>query len=237
MSFLNEFASFFFPNRCPLCSKVQIDNTPCDKCLENLKDCIILDNLCFKCGKEERSCSCKGFVPLYTGVVAAFKNTGVAKNGLYGMKFNSKFYSADYFAERMVYVFRLYLPDVKPDVVCIVPSTVRELRNKSCDQVDLLASKVAKTLGFKYEPKLIKKIKETERQHNLPLSQRASNIKGVFSVVENLNSRTVLLIDDIKTSGHTLSECAKQLRLNGAKDVYCLTALVSTNRSCKDEKK
>ena len=130
--------------------------------------------------------------------------------------------------------FRRRYPDVRIDVACGVPSTKKELEDKSCDQVSLLARYVVKALRVQYSPKLIKKMRETKRQRELKHDERAANVKDAFKVRENLKGKTVLLIDDIKTTGYTLSECAKQLRLQGAKEVYCLTALVTAFNSCKE---
>ena len=81
----------------------------------------------------------------------------------------------------------------------------------------------------------MKKIKNNKPQHILDASQRRRNVKGVYEATKNLDGKTVLLVDDIKTTGSTLNECAKQLRLKGAKEVYCLVGLIS-NSSCNERK-
>ena len=96
-----------------------------------------------------------------------------------------------------------------------------------------MAKQVATELGIPLRSRILKKIKYNKRQHKLSFNERKLNVKGVFSAVGDLTGKTVLLVDDIKTTGYTLNECAKQLRLAGAENVYCLTALISSNNTCK----
>ena len=227
-------ASAFYPKRCPCCGEVKRDYRPCDRCEAALDSARIKGTSCPKCARALRDCHCGGFNPLYTGVVAPFKRQGMAKEGIYSLKFHAKFHAAEYFGIEMAKEFRRRYPDVVIDVVCGVPSTKKELEDKSCDQVLLLAKYVVRTLQVPYSPKLIKKIRETKRQRELKHDERAANVKDAFLVRENLREKTVLLIDDIKTTGYTLNECAKQLRLQGAKEVYCLTALVTAFNSCNE---
>ena len=234
--FLSSFASFFFPVRCPCCGKVSSVYEPCKECADALDLVRIKGTSCFRCGEPIIECHCRGFNPLYAGIVAPFKRNGVAKDAIYALKFKSRFYPAEYFGCEMAAEFKRRCPDVKVDIVCVVPMTRKERADKPCDQVAELARYVVKSFDASYEPKLIKKVRETKRQRDLELKERAANIKDAFRVDKRLNGETVLLLDDIKTSGYTLNECAKQLRLQGAKEVWCLTSLVTPFSSCKDDK-
>ena len=73
--------------------------------------------------------------------------------------------------------------------------------------------------------KALEKRSRTRRQNELSRDERLTNLKGVFEVKENagLNGAKLLLIDDVMTTGATLSECAKSLKSAGAKEVRCLT--------------
>ena len=85
---------------------------------------------------------------------------------------------------------------------------------------------------------LLQKDYETPDQHRLRAVDRSGNLLGVFSVPEretaDLQNARVLLIDDIKTSGATLNECAKTLLIAGAAEVFCLTAAVTRLRRGHD---
>jgi len=70
------------------------------------------------------------------------------------------------------------------------------------------------------------KLYETRAQRTLKAGERSGNLAGVFDVTDprRVRGKTVLLCDDIITTGTTLNECARMLLLNGAEEVLCLTA-------------
>ena len=69
------------------------------------------------------------------------------------------------------------------------------------------------------------KIKKNTPQHSISASKRGDNVKGVYKIYDKelINDKTILLIDDIITTGNTLGECAKVLMKNGCKEVLCAT--------------
>ena len=79
------------------------------------------------------------------------------------------------------------------------------------------------------------KIYETEKQHGLNYYLRRGNLTGVFDSDSpgEIKDKTILLCDDISTSGETLNKCAKMLWLYGAKDVYCITLALTKMRGDK----
>ena len=94
---------------------------------------------------------------------------------------------------------------------------------------ELLAKEVAKNLSVSFQP-LLKKIRETEKQHLLSASKRRTNLENAFCLNGNadiINGKTIILCDDIKTTGYTFYICSEMLLKSGAKDVYCLSAAIS----------
>lgn len=73
------------------------------------------------------------------------------------------------------------------------------------------------------------KLFETESQHTKNIRNRSGNVFGVYDIKANadVKGKTILLVDDIKTTGSTLNECAWILKIRGAKEVYCVTAAVT----------
>ena len=85
----------------------------------------------------------------------------------------------------------------------------------------LLAGETALALGVPARRKALRKLRETPKQHESTPQQRAVNLRGAFAADPALCAgRTVLLCDDVCTSGHTLNECALALRRAGAARVY-----------------
>lgn len=234
MNILNKISRFFFPLRCAFCGDLSSESLVCEECLKQIPECEILGETCLKCGNAKERCECRRVNYLFNGISAVYYNIGIAKEGVYGLKMANRPFAAKYFGERMAKSFSDKF-DVKPDVVCSVPCSEKVLKVRGYNHAELLAKAVAKSLSLKYNGKIIKKIKNNKGQHTLTAAERRRNVKGAYRVAASLEGKTVLLVDDIKTTGSTLNECAKQLRLKGAKEVYCAVALIS-NMSCKDGK-
>lgn len=126
--------------------------------------------------------------------------------------------------------------DIKFDYVTYIPMYRTKERKRGFNQSRLLATEISKLCDIPFADKLIIKLYDTDNQHDCTGLERTGNLIGVFDVDEsiNLTDKTILLIDDIKTSGATLNECGKILYLNDVKSVICLTAAV---RNSKIEKK
>jgi ComF family protein len=113
--------------------------------------------------------------------------------------------------------------DFKDCYVAFVPVTKRKLIDRGFNQSEILAEKIAKNLDLKIFSDLIK-IKDTEDQAKLDFEKRLNNLKDVFKVKSN-PPKKIILIDDVKTTGSTLKECAKVLKEAGAREIIALTIL------------
>ncbi len=101
-----------------------------------------------------------------------------------------------------------------------MPISSERKKSRGYNQSELVARGVSSFLGIPYSDCLVK-IKDNPEQHFLSNSGRKSNVKGVYRLSgTDIKDKKVLLIDDIVTTGSTISECAKVLRSGGA-EVYC----------------
>lgn len=213
-----------FPARCACCNRIiKAGKHICEDCDDLLERA---EELCLTCGNNSDRCACKKRKFLFDAITAPFYNSGSAQNGIYGLKFKNRLHSAVFFADNMVENLVKVFPDVLYDVVTCVPMSSKSLRKRKYNQAQVLAKLVAEKLGLEFRPELLKKIKNNLPQHTLKFNRRVENVEGVYSASDEAESLRVLLVDDIKTSGSTLNECAKQLKLRGAKSVICLCALV-----------
>jgi len=104
-----------------------------------------------------------------------------------------------------------------------VPMRRKKLRTRGFNQAELIASEFAKRTGIQYLP-VLEKIKDTESQVELERFERLENMKGAFIArpMPSLGERKIILVDDVATTGATLNECAKALRVNQPAEIWGL---------------
>ena len=119
------------------------------------------------------------------------------------------------------------------DVLTWVPISALRRYRRGFDQVELLANAVAAELGIS-AVKVLKKIRHTPPQSRLKsAAQRRANISGAYRVCDpdSVRGKRVLLLDDIITTGATISECARMLTLAGAAEVCCASVAVAPHEN------
>ena len=109
------------------------------------------------------------------------------------------------------------------DGVCWVPVSKKRRKSRGYDQSELLAKRVAKDLSLPTCAALQKHAERNPQSQLKDAALRQANASGAFSVRPDadVSGKTLLLIDDIVTTGATLSECCRMLRQAGAKHIYC----------------
>ncbi len=225
------------PDRCVLCGEViKFQDTICKNCRK--KAPVIKGERCIACGMLKAECDCKLRSNFYSGIVAPFKYTSVAKTGILNWKFNNADYNTDFFADMVVAAIKDAFKDVTFDIVTFVPQTKNDEDKKGASHGEIIAQAVAKRLELPFAQLLIK-IFATEKQHNTKLYLKSGNIFGVFECQNQdlFEGKTVLIVDDVKTSGKTLNECAKMLELYGTQNVYCATIGITMPPQKKQENK
>lgn len=225
---INRIISIVFPNHCICCGKIIAQNYFCESC----KDLFVPIKLktCEKCGLPLKNCDCKWNFYYFDRIISVFENDGSVKSSFYNFKFNSQLLTGEYFAEKMAELIIKKYNDVAFDFVTFVPTHIATVRERGYDQTALIAKKIAKRLNIQYK-KLLHQPKATVKQHeSKSIRDRYDNVKNKYKISKsaNLQGKTILLIDDIKTTGATLSECARQLKLAGAKKVFTATALITS---------
>lgn len=112
----------------------------------------------------------------------------------------------------------------KIDIIVPVPLNKKRHQERGFNQSSLLAYPLALSQNIKFEAKAIKRIKETRSQIGLDARQRFDNLDNAFHVNPNIiENKTILMIDDVSTTGATLLSCKSSLMNGGAREVYGLT--------------
>lgn len=229
--FLEVLISSVYPNKCIACGEL-IDEGEylCCICNKNIEK-INLDNFCFCCGHEMDECVCKYNIYRFAGVTCAFKNKGVARKGYYSYKFSKKQHYVKYFSDELSFVIDKSFSVKDIDIICAVPA----YKKSGYDHAGYIAKEVSKKLQIPVATELLSCVKRSKRQHKSTIQERLINIDGKYKCNYRVDDLNVLLIDDIKTTGATLDECAKTLMFAGANNVYCAVVL-GTGENKKIEK-
>lgn len=197
-----------FPPRCVLCRKL-LKNGEMDLC-----------GACRVDGPEYPNRKIK--LPFLDSFAAVWYYEGNVRSSLLRYKFyNARVYSVSYGRILAMKLLREYPEGF--DILTWVPvSRLRRLR-RGYDQVELLAKAVGAELGLPPVPTL-KKIRNNRPQSRMkdPAARKA-NVLGAYRVLEtaDVTGKRVVLLDDILTTGATAGECARMLRMAGAKEVHC----------------
>lgn len=225
--------NFVFPVKCMSCRKIiKSDNKLCDTCLDSL--CFTdTKKRCKLCGTYKPDCDCKSTMFYFSEVVSPFINKDSAKNIVYAYKLSNKMHYANYLTFYMTETFNKEYKDIAFDYVTFVPPSKKEFVLNGFNHSYLLAKGVSKSKDIPLVKNVLGAKSKGLNQHNKTYAERFSYAKDKFYHKRTLRAKNVLLVDDIKTSGATLSFCAKQLLLSGAQNVYCLTAVCSQNKTKK----
>ncbi len=196
-----------YPPKCAFCGNLVTrgDRGVCPACLRDLP----------RTGALKRSAD---FV---TGVTAPLYYEGIVRSAMLRYKFNGAPARGEVYGRMIAEKLRAE-EKTDFDIVTWAPLSSRRLRSRGYDQARLLAEAAARELGLPCE-RLLRKIRHTQPQSGIDAPEaRRANVSGVYIAEEGhrAEGKRVLLIDDIITTGATVSECARVLLLDGAESVH-----------------
>lgn len=221
---LDKLSYAVFPKRCELCGEIiELDEIRCEEC-RSLKR--ISGELCNKCGNIKSNCRCKRNerTPEYKAFIAPFyyeKSVAAAANRFkdYGYPELSKAMGRE-----MAQHISEHFGNIGFDCITFVPMSKKKQEKRGYNQAQLLAEEISIHLGVPSK-ELIAKTSKTPDQKRQSARERRMNLHGAFDLIsgEEVDEKVILLIDDIKTTGSTLNECAYVLNAYGARAVYACT--------------
>lgn len=215
-----------FPRRCDICGEVTfVLSARCDNCLKLKR---ITGKLCNKCGKPKSLCDCKRFnAPDYDGIVAPFYYEDNVKNAVHRFKFGKREELSLGMSNEMLRAIKQHYGDIKFDEITYVPISEKRQAKRGYNQSRLLAEHISKRLNIPVSNALVK-VRDITSQRNSTAFERRANVFATIDVAENslVEGKTFLLVDDVKTTGSTISECAAVLKTYGAQAVYAVTLAI-----------
>lgn len=223
-------AGAVFPDdcRCIVCDKeIPKDSKYC-MCEDCTRDFPFNNGrICVSCGAPIRteSCyclECQNHNKDFDFVRSSLKYEGVAKRLLIQFKFYGKRWLAKYLGEMLT---ETYLENViDAQVIVPVPISYEREKSRGYNQSMLLAKVLSRKLGLPIVSDVLIKIKDNRQQSALSVSERRENVVGTYGIFnrDRVKGKKVLVVDDILTTGSTISEVARQLKIAGATNVYGL---------------
>ena len=223
-----------YPPHCVACGAALDENEDrylCRACIARIN--FVKEPTCRKCGHElgphqpDRRClNCRNVPLRFDKAIAAAHHSGIARDLVLALKFGGQMH--------VVYPISTMLSNRLADcdlldrvqIVAPVPLHRARQRTRGFNQAELIAEDLAERCGLPFTPRILARVTDTPPQtHGMSLASRRQNVKGAFAVIKPkiIAGKTILLIDDVLTTGATTSECAGVLKRAGAKTVYVAT--------------
>ena len=212
-----------FPNRCPLCGNVihwSIDY--CDKCYSDLPE--TGDEFCHRCGNDTCICRDKDFSFLIC--YSAYYYHGTARSAVIYLKNTRNYIFPRMAAEKIVSDMKSDTYYFEVDCIVPVPMTASKQRRRGYNQAEVIAEALSELLNVPIVNNVIIKKHSFKEQHKLTSVSRNRNADKIYIKTDStaVKDKTVLLCDDVMTTGSTLNKCAEILIEMGAQAVIVAAA-------------
>lgn len=225
---VDKINGILFTNRCAFCGEVvEFDTVICEECAaaEHIEQPV-----CLRCGANKRECLCERSrrTPEYKAVCAPYYYEGSIARAVNNFKTQEIPALAPAQAKEIALAVRRNYKDISFDYVTFVPMLKSDVRRRGFNQAELLANEVAALLSLPCKPSVYKK-RRTKQQKSRRGVDRFINMYNAFAPIDGaeIDGKTLLLIDDVKTTGSTLSSVSLTLNAYGAKAVYCATFAIA----------
>lgn len=201
MQFLNAILDLIFPPRCEACASI---------------------------GPEAFCAACRSKIThllpsAFVHSVAIYEDP--LKKVLMKFKYKRRLHLSRPLGEIMAKYVRSNFDISRVDFIIPVPLHHKRQSERGFNQAEALSHELSRHFGIPTVSGILHRIRETAPQFNLPPKDRYNNVKGAFAVnnCSFLRDKRVLLLDDIYTTGSTISECTRVLKETGTRDVHVLT--------------
>ena len=204
--FLNSLLDLIYRKKCYFCGRSKYSLKMCPNCFEKL---------------EYRDFNANRIIDGIDIYCAGIYNKDLQKL-IRGLKYHRQKELAYYQAKFMYdYFSKLDLKNKEFEIIA-VPLHSKRIKQRKYNHMELVAEEFAKLSGYECNFELIKRIKDTKPQYKLNRKQRLENLSGAFEVNKaSYKGKTILILDDICTTGSTFEEMIKELIKSGFDDIIC----------------
>jgi len=211
-----------FPPSCGGCGKLGV--RWCSDCQQKLTP--VPDPVCEICGEVQKTVGvckeCLNTRPAFYALRSCVVFKEPARPALHRLKYRREIG----LGEALAWNLAVYLDELgwQADAVIPVPLSEQRFAERGYNQVDLIAHPLARLMGWKYFPGALRRTRHTRSQVGLGVGERRENVLGAFTTESHkVKGQTILLMDDVATTGATLDSASQALMDAGASRVYALT--------------
>lgn len=229
---MTKIMKWLYPPRCPVCDRViRLKQEKhgihcCPECENRLP--WVGDDYCLKCGRpvpqEQEFCSdCASRERMFDQGKAAFLYKGKIRQAVYRMKVQNRRDLIQFFSDSMLACSFWQIAKWKPEEIIPVPMHPKKKRRRGYNQSELLARLISNKTGIPINLSRVSCTRIVSEQKSLNKKERRKNLRGCFQVTHaDQMPGSVLVIDDIYTTGSTMDEMSEILKKNGVSRVFFL---------------
>ena len=223
---------YLFPSRCVVCDEVT--DSPgegiCKKCRDKIV--YIKEPYCLKCGKqlkkeEKEYCGdCEKKRHFFDSGISLY-DYGSMSDSVYRFKYAGRTEYAAFYGKDLYEKKAGWLKMLRPDALIPVPIHSSRMRSRGYNQAALIARELSKHSGIPVREQLIRRNFRTRPLKDLSHAERQNNLKRAFKICQNdVKLNTIVIIDDIYTTGSTIDSMTKVLKDAGIGKVYFITLTI-----------
>lgn len=224
---MNWLEKFLLPPSCQLCGAPAIDDELCPHCASEARVIVSACPLCALPNDDGSVCSnCSSAPPVWQAAYSCLVYDGSVQQLLVKWKYQRQHSTARLLCETLGGWLALQQQrHIEATAIIPIPMHPKKLRSRGFNSAYHLALTVSKTLNLPLLDKALIRTRHTHAQAGLDKETRHNNLAGVFSVLpENLHGHThLILVDDVYTTGTTLTLCSQLLHAAGVKAITVLT--------------
>lgn len=226
MTLINPLFDFFIPRFCSFC-KIKLlpdEELICPECRDTI-DSASPERLT---AEYQKKFSSENLVEEFASAFV-FEREGVLQNLIHQLKYEKKFRVGIFLglisSSHIIKQLKLW----NCDYIIPVPLHPKKLAERGYNQSYFIANGMGKNLKIKSLNKAMKRIRFTQTQTNLTLLERKKNVEGAFALKRGFDpiNKKIILVDDVITTGATISECAKVLKNKGAEKIYAASVAIA----------
>mgnify|MGYP002509640657 CR=1 FL=1 len=232
MKLKDKILDLLFPRRCAVCDEIvdRPGEAVCSGCRSKIV--YIKEPCCMKCGKQlkkedqEYCGDCARIKHIYTQGTALY-DYGSMADSIFRFKYAGRMEYGSFYGSELYNKRVQWLAAIRPDALIPVPVHPSRKRSRGYNQAELIAGKLSELSGIPMEASLIRRVKRTRPLKGLSHSERQNNLKRAFKIsINDVKLNTIVIIDDIYTTGATIDSMAQTFMEKGVKQIYFMALAI-----------